>query len=80
MGVRTESEPSWRHSAPARILEARDYYPAAGIIGRSFDISPDGLRFLMIKEGVADTAGAQQNRVVFVQNWSEELKRLVPAK
>jgi hypothetical protein len=46
-------------------------------LGRTFDVAPDGRRFLMIKEGGGDEA-APQNLVV-VQNWFEELKRLVPA-
>ena len=33
----------------------------------------------MIKEGGTDVAAAgPQNRIVFVQHWLEELKRLVP--
>ena len=46
-------------------------------IGRHYDISPDGKRFLMIKQSDPDdeTARAQ---LILVQNWLEELKRLVP--
>ena len=47
--------------------------------GRSYDVSVDGARFLRIK---IDESGAEENadvrRFVIVQNWSEELKRLVP--
>jgi DNA-binding beta-propeller fold protein YncE len=39
-----------------------------------FDVSPDGRRFIMIKP--TDAA----SRLVVVQNWQEELKRLVPTK
>jgi hypothetical protein len=42
-----------------------------------YDISPDGERFLMIKEG----GGSEQARppgTIVVQHWTEELKRLVP--
>ncbi len=41
--------------------------------GRTYDIAPDGQRFLMIKEGKDATP-----RIIVVQNWHEELKRLVP--
>ena len=47
--------------------------------GRSYDVSPDGQRFLMIKAG--PVAGAQSGspaRIIIVENWFEELKRLVP--
>ena len=40
-----------------------------------YDIAPDG-RFLVIQRGQADT---EQN-LILVQNWTEELKRLVPTK
>jgi len=42
---------------------------------QQYDISPDGKRFLMIKEG--DLAEAQ-GQINVVLNWFEELKRLVP--
>ena len=47
---------------------------------RAYDVSPDGQRFLMIKEGAAGTETAPPASIVVVQNWLEELKRLVPAK
>ncbi|MCZ6878887.1 MAG: hypothetical protein O7G29_12170 [Acidobacteria bacterium] len=40
-----------------------------------YDISPDGKRFVMLKEGELPEAQGQIN---VVQNWFEELKRLVP--
>ena len=61
-------------AAPKAILERR-YYSA--ISGRPYDVSPDGQRFLMIKEGGtgAETSAAPQ--LIVVLNWLEELKRLV---
>ena len=45
---------------------------------RTYDVSADGKRFLMIKQDVsADQPAA---RIVVVQHWVEELKRLVPTK
>jgi len=38
-----------------------------------FDIHPDGERFLVV-----DTPDLRDCKVVIVQNWFEELKRLVP--
>ena len=50
--------------------------PTAG--GRMYDVSRDGQRFLLMKavEGAQKTAPPPQ--IVVVQNWTEELKRLVP--
>ena len=50
------------------------YYAAAN--GRSYDVSPDGQQFLMIK-----AAGTEQApSIVVVLNWLEELKAKLPAK
>lgn len=48
-------------------------------VGSSWDISPDGKRFLMVKEAGSNTteAGVQLNVIV---NWTEELKQRVPVK
>jgi hypothetical protein len=42
-----------------------------------YDIAPDGQRFLVVKP-VKTTEGDTRNDVVLVENWFEELKRLVP--
>ena len=44
---------------------------------RSYDIAPDG-RFLIIPIGEAAVAGGTEAEIVVVQNWFEELRRLVP--
>jgi eukaryotic-like serine/threonine-protein kinase len=46
--------------------------------GRTYDVSPDGQRFLMIKESGGDNK-AVRNEIVVVLNWFQDLKRLVPA-
>ena len=48
---------------------------------RSYDVSPDGQRFLRLKlPGVAATETGAGPEVILVQNWTEELKRLVPTE
>ena len=42
----------------------------AAITSRTYDISPDGSRFLMVKTGNAN----RQSSLIVVQNWPEELK------
>ena len=42
---------------------------------RHWDVSPDGQRFLMIKDAITPNEPLE---LVAVQNWFEELKRLVP--
>ena len=45
----------------------------------SWDIHPDGRRFLMMKE-TEPTASAGQRKINVVVNWTEELNRRVPKK
>ena len=42
---------------------------------QNYDLSPDGDRFVMIRSGGDATEPSQ---IVLVQNWFEELTRLVP--
>ena len=43
---------------------------------RGYDVTPDGQRFLMVREVPQQPGPVSQ--MVLVQNWIEELKRLVP--
>ncbi len=56
---------------PQRAFEGPYLAPA---LLRTYDVSPDGQRFLMIK----GTAAAQGPTLVVVQNWFEELRQRVP--
>jgi eukaryotic-like serine/threonine-protein kinase len=60
--------------APTKLFERRYYVPRNS--GRSYDVSLDGQRFLMIKGSGTDASPA----LILVQHWDEELKRLVPKK
>jgi serine/threonine-protein kinase len=48
------------------------------LTGRTYDISRDGKRFLMVKTMNQTVADAP--RIILVENWFEELKRKVPVK
>lgn len=60
-----------------RVLFTGDYFFGAT---PSYDLHPDGLRFLMLKtEDVATSSlPAEFTSLVVVENWFEELKRLAP--
>ena len=45
---------------------------------RHYDSSPDGQRFLMIKEAGEIEETSARDELIVVLNWFEELKRLVP--
>ena len=69
---------AWAATAPTTLFEGR-YGGQLSYVGRTYDVSPDGRRFLMIKPIGADQTAASAS-VVVVQHWTEELKRLVPTK
>ena len=75
MGTRVEPGAVWRSGTPQRVLSG-EYHAEAR---RTFDISPDGRRFLMIKNTASGDSARPENQIVMIQNWHEELKRLVPA-
>ncbi len=52
-------------------------FPSSGPGVRPYDVMPDGKRFVMIRQ---DSAGSESPRLIVVQHWTEELKRLVPAR
>ena len=60
------------------ILPANTIYAGSGsaITSRTYDVSPDGLRFLMIRIRNEN----RQSNLIVVQNWSEELKARVPVR
>ena len=76
MRVGVERGPSWAATTPTLVVKA-GYFASGGNAGRTYDISADGQRFLMIKQGGADGTAASTSLIV-VQHWDEELKRLVP--
>jgi len=49
-----------------------------GTTRRAYDLAPDGQRFLMLKQ--AESSGQAFTGIVVVQNWFDELKRLVPTR
>jgi serine/threonine-protein kinase len=79
MRVGVERGASWSATAPTMAVKTGNVTLIPGTLGRTYDISPDGQRFLMIKPGLGDRASAPSS-ITVVQNFGEELKRLVPTK
>lgn len=69
MRVAVKSEPTFSAGIPERLFQ--DSYVVTS--RREYDVSPDGQRFLMMKQATADRPTIQ-----WILNWSEELKRLDP--
>ena len=79
MVVTVTTELTLRVSRPEVLFEGRYGLGPQG--GLNYDVSSDGQRFLMISAG-QDTdpdSGPTDTSLTLVENWFEELKRLVPA-
>jgi eukaryotic-like serine/threonine-protein kinase len=76
--VPVQTMPTFSAGNPAKVFETRYLVPNNA---RTYDVSPDGQRFVMIK-GPADDgrASAASLSLVVVLNWFEELKQRVPVK
>ena len=67
---------SFHVGRPELVSEARFTLRRGGTTMRSLDLHPDGQRFA-VAPGI-DTSTVKQDKVVFIFNFFEELKRLVP--
>lgn len=77
MAVSIRTEGGFVAGNPALLFRGQ-FVPTLG--GRNYDVSPDGRRFLMLKEAkTSETGEPQRASLVVVANWTEELKRRVPA-
>ena len=60
----------------ADVLFPNQYFGRNGL--REYDVSPDGQRFLRLRADAPTTDANILPEAILVQNWFEELKRLVP--
>jgi hypothetical protein len=75
MAVSITTTPVFSADAPRPLFEGP--FRADGPF-RGYDVTPDGQRFLMVRE--VPQPPARVTHIVLVQNWTEELKRRVPPK
>ena len=80
VGVGVERGPSCAATTPTPLVKEGSFTDPGAFIGRTYDISSDGQRFLMIKEGGGTDQTAAPPQIIVVQHWTEELKRLVATK
>ena len=77
VAVATDSTFSNRNGV--KVFDTSTYLTAGA--GRSYDLSPDGRKFLMIKNAAASGSPDQPPAAItVVLNWQEELKQRVPAR
>ena len=81
MVAQIETEPTFSSRTPEPLFSLSGYATVGGgVAGRRFDLAPDGDRFIVRKPGTAEQTSDDDpfNGLIFVENWFEELKRLVP--
>jgi hypothetical protein len=83
MSAPIERGASFAAGTPRKVLEGPYFF---GTIGsgntafRTYDVSLDDQRFLMIKNPKGAEQAATSTNIIVVQNWTEELKQLAPTK
>jgi eukaryotic-like serine/threonine-protein kinase len=80
MRMSVERASSWAATTPTLLVKEGYVTSPGGNFGRNYDVSSDGQRFLMIKEGGGTDQTAAPPQLIVVQHFDEELKRLVPTK
>ncbi len=75
MVVPVKLQPTFTPGTPRQLFEGR-YGATAGI--RSYDVTADGKRFLMVQQKERPALAAAE--MILVQNWLEEVKARVPVK
>ena len=73
----TNGDPPALNFGPEEVLFDWRYHIQADPM-QSYDVSPDGQRFLMITSNETDEAGSGRAEIKVVLNWTEELKARVP--
>ena len=78
MAVAVQVEPALRLSAPVELFRGEFLRDAPPV--RQYDVTADGQRFLMLRRpaGTGSEGDAARPKIVLVENFFEELKRLVP--
>ena len=79
VSIEASGSPPVRNN-PRKVFDARPYLVRTGFTMRTYDVSNDGQRFLMVKDASAGDSGAATGptTITVVMNWLEELKRLMP--
>jgi len=71
MSVGVEGGAMFRAGSPTKLFEGPYLAPPAGIVGRTYDVSADGQRFLMIKQAASTDVTSAPPQIIVVQNWLE---------
>jgi eukaryotic-like serine/threonine-protein kinase len=73
MAVETTTQPGFSAGKPRLLFEGQYVLTRFSEMSAAYDVSPDGQRFLMLKQGEQ-----VPGQITVVQHWTEELKRRAP--
>jgi hypothetical protein len=76
MAAAVETKPVFAAAKPKLLFEGHYQAGFSAFDTACYDVSPDGQRFLVIKESTQESAATELNVVL---NWADELRRLAPA-
>jgi serine/threonine-protein kinase len=77
MAVAVRTTPSFSAGNPTKLFDGPWSVTQSG---RTYDVSRDGQRFLLIKDATASNQPSALPTITVVLNWQEELKQRVPIK
>jgi len=80
MAVSIGDAATFSYGNPTKLFATTSGYYKSPAAGRTFDVSPDGQRFLMIKVATDETSRRSTANMVVVMNWLDDLRQRVPAK
>jgi hypothetical protein len=77
LAVTVETEPRFSAGRPAELFRG-NYSEAGGTNRPSYDVAPDGQRFLMMQDVAPSDQTSGATQLVVVDNWFGELMRRAP--
>ena len=78
MVVEMTTQPSFSAGTPRVLFEGQYLTNRFPNLSAAYDVSADGERFLMVKEGATADEISIRAEIVVVQNWLDELAQRVP--
>ena len=78
--VSAATAPQLKIGPPVELFQGSFYVAPTGSPRPQYDVTADGQRFLMVTGAIDSSSPTSRAAVVVVQNWLEELKRLVPVE
>ena len=78
--VSVTTDPALRVGKPVQLFEGSYYVSPTGSPRPQYDVTRDGQRFLLLASASGTSASLARPRIVVVQDWFDELRRLVPTR